>query len=122
MGYWSLREEQLSYTELVETLSAFQLRDPVMMQSFLKYSVMEVRKILKEEVLCILNQHTAMLKAALPQMPQFSPAAEAAQAAEAVVSPTSSLRSEGVPCERQEEEDLDEASFLQRLQSIHASW
>lgn len=54
--------QEVSYLEFCQNLGAFFRRDPVIMQSLVKYSVLEVRKILEKDVLDILNEHTNMLR------------------------------------------------------------
>eukprot|EP00438_Fugacium_kawagutii_P031787 Skav230993 [mRNA] locus=scaffold1822:124049:124984:- [translate_table: standard] len=53
---------EVSYLEFCQNLGSFFRRDPVIMQSLVKYSVLEVRKILERDVLEILNEHTNMLR------------------------------------------------------------
>ena len=56
---------EVSYLEFCSNLGAFFRRDPVIMQSLVKYSVIEVRKILEQDILDILNEHTDMLRVLL---------------------------------------------------------
>ncbi|CAE7224153.1 Scn5a, partial [Symbiodinium pilosum] len=62
--------DEVSYLDFCKSLSSFVKRDPIIMQSLVKFSVMEVRKILREEVLTVLDEHTDMLRELLPQRPQ----------------------------------------------------
>ena len=59
--------QEVSYLDFCQSISSFFKRDPVIMQSLIKFSVMEVRKILQEDVLMVLQEHTAMLQALLPK-------------------------------------------------------
>jgi len=56
---------EVSYLEFCSNLGAFFRRDPVIMQSLVKYSVIEVRKILEQDILDVLNEHTDMLRVLL---------------------------------------------------------
>jgi len=58
--------QEVSYLDFCQSISSFFKRDPVIMQSLIKFSVMEVRKILQEEVLLVLQEHTAILQKLLP--------------------------------------------------------
>ena len=58
--------EEVSYLDLCQSISSFFKRDPIIMQSLVKFSIQEVRKILREEVLVALEGHTEMLRALLP--------------------------------------------------------
>ena len=48
--------DEVSYLDFCKSLSSFVKRDPIIMQSLVKFSVMEVRKILREEVLTVLDE------------------------------------------------------------------
>eukprot|EP00913_Durusdinium_trenchii_P032302 g30245.t1 len=52
---------EVSYVEFCQQLGTCRLRDPVMMHSLIKYSVMEVQKILNHEIMDTLNEHTEAL-------------------------------------------------------------
>ncbi len=71
---------EVPYLELCQHLGSFFKRDPVIMQSLVRYSVMEVRKVLENEVVDLLQQQTQMLRLLLqekgfqlPPMPPTSP-------------------------------------------------
>ena len=68
--------QEVSYLEFCQNLGAFFRRDPVIMQSLVKYSVLEVRKILEKDVLDILNEHTNMLRVLVRRDLQGSKATE----------------------------------------------
>jgi len=53
---------EVSYLEFCSSLGTFFKREPIIMHSLVRYSVMEIRKILRQEVLSILDQHTEMLQ------------------------------------------------------------
>ena len=78
--------QEVSYLEFCQNLGAFFRRDPVIMQSLVKYSVLEVRKILEKDVLDILNEHTNMLRVLVrrdlhgPTGPKATEATEATEA------------------------------------------
>ena len=72
--------QEVPYLELCQHLGSFFKRDPVIMQSLVRYSVMEVRKVLENEVVNLLQQQTQMLRLLLqekglqlPPMPRTSP-------------------------------------------------
>ncbi|CAK9098992.1 unnamed protein product [Durusdinium trenchii] len=52
---------EVSYVEFCQQLGTCRKRDPVMMHSLIKYSVMEVQKILNHEIMDTLNEHTEAL-------------------------------------------------------------
>eukprot|EP00913_Durusdinium_trenchii_P034711 g32473.t1 len=53
--------EEVDYLEFCKHLSTFRKRDPVMMQSMMKYSVMELRHLLKQDIMQVLQLQTQML-------------------------------------------------------------
>ncbi|CAE7945113.1 glpV, partial [Symbiodinium necroappetens] len=53
---------EVSYLEFCSSLGTFFKREPIIMHSLVRYSVMEIRKILRQEVLSILDHHTEMLQ------------------------------------------------------------
>eukprot|EP00930_Biecheleria_cincta_P015471 TRINITY_DN12902_c0_g1_i1.p1 TRINITY_DN12902_c0_g1~~TRINITY_DN12902_c0_g1_i1.p1 ORF type:complete len:680 (-),score=103.34 TRINITY_DN12902_c0_g1_i1:130-2169(-) len=56
------RSGEVSYLEFCQLLDSCSKRDPAMLQSVIKYSVMEVRNMLRDDVMAILHQHTQMLE------------------------------------------------------------
>lgn len=56
------RSGEVSYLEFCQLLDSCTRRDPAMLQSIIKYSVMEVRNMVRDEVIATLNQHSQMLE------------------------------------------------------------
>lgn len=54
--------EEVPYLEFCQHLGSFFKRDPVIMQSLVRYSVLEVRKLLERDVMAMLQQQTLMLQ------------------------------------------------------------
>ncbi|CAJ1335031.1 unnamed protein product, partial [Effrenium voratum] len=52
---------EVSYVEFCQQLGTCRKRDPVMMNSLIKYSIMELRKLVQTEVLAKLHEHTEAL-------------------------------------------------------------
>ncbi|CAK9115481.1 unnamed protein product [Durusdinium trenchii] len=57
--------QEVSYLEFCQHLGSFFKRDPVIMHSLVKYSIMELRKVVEQDVLRILHEQSNMLKALL---------------------------------------------------------
>lgn len=55
------RSGEVSYLEFCKHLGSFFERDPKIVGSLVKYSMIEVRQVIKEEAIAILHQHTEML-------------------------------------------------------------
>eukprot|EP00439_Symbiodinium_sp_Y106_P039667 s423_g4.t2 len=53
---------EVSYFEFCQHLGSFLERDPVVMHSLVKFSIMELRKLMKEDALGILHLHTRLLQ------------------------------------------------------------
>lgn len=56
------RSGEVSYYEFCKHLGSFFERDPKIVNSVVKYSMMEIRQVIKEEVVDCLQQHTKMLQ------------------------------------------------------------
>jgi len=53
---------EVSYIEFCQHLASFWERDPVMLQSLLKYSIMEIRKVIGDEIVSALKEHEKILR------------------------------------------------------------
>jgi len=53
---------EVNYMEFCQHLSAFNKRDPLMIQQLIKYSVMELRSVLKQDVMEALQKQNEMLE------------------------------------------------------------
>mmetsp|Transcript_22163 Transcript_22163/g.39852 ORF Transcript_22163/g.39852 Transcript_22163/m.39852 type:complete len:604 (+) Transcript_22163:48-1859(+) len=55
-------EQEVSYLELCQKLDDATKRDPALVSSLVKFSVDELKKIIRDEVMATLEQHTSMLE------------------------------------------------------------
>lgn len=69
----------VDYMEFCQHLSTFNKRDPLMIQSMIKYSVMELRHVLKQDVMEALRNQNQMLEEQLVLLSHVPSCAEAAQ-------------------------------------------
>lgn len=53
---------EVSYIEFCQHLASFWERDPIMLQSLVKYSIMEIRKVIGREIMHTLHEHSRMLQ------------------------------------------------------------
>lgn len=53
---------EVSYIEFCQHLASFWERDPVMLQSLVKYSIMEIRKVMGREIMDTLKEHSKILR------------------------------------------------------------
>ncbi|CAJ1370896.1 unnamed protein product [Effrenium voratum] len=68
MGFNVLDSEstqEVPYLEFCQHLGSFFKRDPVIMHSLVKYSVMELRKVVEQDVVRLLQEQSEMLKSLL---------------------------------------------------------
>ncbi|CAE7193324.1 SMC3 [Symbiodinium sp. CCMP2592] len=52
---------EVSYVEFCQQLGNFRKRDPLMMNSLIRYSVMEIRKLIRKDVMNLMSEHTELL-------------------------------------------------------------
>lgn len=52
---------EVSYVEFCQQLGNFRKRDPLMMNSLIRYSVMELRKLIRKDVMNLMSEHTELL-------------------------------------------------------------
>ena len=57
--------QEVPYLEFCQHLGSFFKRDPVIMHSLVKYSVMELRKVVEQDVVRLLQEQSEMLKSLL---------------------------------------------------------
>jgi len=70
---------EVDYMEFCQHLNTFNKRDPMMIQSMIKYSVMELRHVLKQDIMEALRNQNQMLEEQLDLLSHVPSCAEAAQ-------------------------------------------